>query len=116
MIYYNLKGVTKGKVYKLEINEFIIMEQKMKNKRMAMRTLEFLFYKEKIAMETLKFLFKTVKSVERLDLIDGTILDYEKEFGRDLSPYQKRVNELRKGYWGIEEQMEIQDSLRKYVG
>jgi len=71
---------------------------------------------EKIAMETLKFLFETVKSVEDLDLITRTIVDYEKEFGRDLSPYQKSVNELRKGYWGIEEQMEIQDSLRKYVG
>jgi len=113
---FNSKGVTKGKVYKLEINEFIMIEQKMKNKRIAMRTLEFLFYKEKIAMETLKFLFNTVKSVEDLDLITRTIVDYEKEFGRDLSPYQKRVNELRKGYWEIEEKMEIQDSLRKYLG
>jgi len=88
----------------------------MKNKKMAMRTLEFLFYKEKIAMETLKFLFNTVKSVERLDLIDRTILDYEKEFGRDLSESQKMVNELRKGYWENEEKIEMQDILHKYSG
>ncbi len=71
---------------------------------------------EKIAIRTLEFLFNTVKSVEHLDLIDGTIVDYEKEFGCDLSESQKMVNELRKGYWEIEEQMEIQDSLHKYLG
>jgi len=92
------------------------MEQKMKNKKMAMRALEFLFYKEKMAMKTLDFLFNTVKSVEHLDLITQTIVDYEKEFGRDLSPYQKMVNELREGYWEIEEKMEIQDGLHKYLG
>jgi len=88
----------------------------MKNKKMAMRTLEFLFYKEKMAMRTLGFLFNTVKSVERLDLINKTIVDYEWEFGRDLSSHQKMVNELREGYWKNEEKMEIQDSLHKYLG
>ena len=72
----------------------------MKNKKMAMRTLEFLFYKEKMAIKTLEFLFNTVKSVEHLDLIDKTIEDYEKEFERDLSGYQEMVRELREGYWG----------------
>lgn len=69
-----------------------------------------------MAIKTLEFLFNTIKSVEHLDLIDKTIVDYEKEFGRDLSESQKMVNELRKGYWEIEEQMEIQDSLHKYLG
>jgi len=72
--------------------------------------------KEKIAKKTLEFLFNTVKSVEHLDLIDKTIVDYEKEFGCDLSPHQKMVNELREGYWKNEEKMEIQDSLHKYLG
>lgn len=70
---------------------------------------------EKIAIKTLEFLFSTVKSIEHLDLIDKTIVDYEKEFECDLSESQKMVNELRKGYWEIEEQMEIQDSLHKYL-
>jgi hypothetical protein len=92
------------------------MEQKMKNKKMAMRTLEFLFYKEKMAMKTLEFLFNTVKSVEHLDLITQTIMDYEKEFGRNLSAYQEMVKELREGYWEIEEKMSIQDGLEGYEG
>ena len=69
-----------------------------------------------MAMRTLEFLFNTIKSVEHLDLIDKTIWDYEKEFRLDLSEYQKMVNELREGYWEIEEKMEIQDSLHKYLG
>jgi len=55
--------------------------------------------KEKIAKKTLDFLFYTVKSVERLDLIDKTIEDYEEEFGRDLNEYQEMARELRQGYW-----------------
>ena len=73
-------------------------------------------FNRQIAKKALDLLLNAgIKSIEDLDSIDYTIKDYEEEFGCNLKEYQKMVNELREGYWEIEEKMEIQDSLHKYL-
>ncbi len=57
---------------------------------------------ERIAKKALDILLNAgIKSIEDLDFIDYAIKDYKKEFRCNLDEHKARLDELRKGYWGL---------------
>jgi len=62
--------------------------------------------KVKITKKTIELLLRNVWSIECLDLIEDTIADHKEEFGCDLDKYQTKVDNLRKCYGVIEEEIE----------
>ncbi|MEK6879468.1 MAG: hypothetical protein AABY22_07675 [Nanoarchaeota archaeon] len=48
--------------------------------------------------KTLEILLKNVKSVEDLDLIAETVIDYQNEFGVDLTKYFREIEVMKGKY------------------
>ena len=80
----------------MEIGKFIIMEN------------------EEITKKALELLFGDVTLVEHLDLIDYAIKDYQEEFKCDLDEDQAIVDNLKKCYWAIEEEMAYEMAVKNF--